>query len=434
MASPLTSIRNFFSLPKKEVANEKNLSGYIVPVQLQRLRQDVLSWRDAISEAERAYYPHRVKMMRMYYDTVLHGHVLACVKRRKQLTLLRECALVDTQGNALEQYNDLLRSSWFRLLMEYILDARFFGYSLIALGDMEDYAFPHLSMIKRHNIAPDRQYVGSFPYAPDGVHFLDEPYSNWHIWIPTPSDMGITNCGFGLLYSVAMYEIICRNLLGQNATAAELYGMPTRVGKTQKTDENERAQFEAALASMGSSGYIVLDGLDELELLAQKGSGEGSKIYADLEQRCEKKISKIILGHADALDSIPGKLGGGSGEESPVSQALEDIQQEDAIFLEAHINGQALPKLRALGFRVPENITFKFVNNHELDEQKERQNANNKLVAEIAQTMKNAGLQMDAKYFEEQTGIPTKEAATASPIAPPKLSQEVQNKLKMLYE
>ena len=36
------------------------------------------------------------------------------------------------------------------------------------------------------------------------------------------------------------------------------------------------------------------DTLDELDLLESKWNGQGFKIYADLEQRCEKKISKII--------------------------------------------------------------------------------------------------------------------------------------------
>ena len=35
---------------------EKNLRSYITPVQLQRIRHDVQMWRDAIKEAEQAWY------------------------------------------------------------------------------------------------------------------------------------------------------------------------------------------------------------------------------------------------------------------------------------------------------------------------------------------------------------------------------------------
>jgi hypothetical protein len=68
----------------------KNLSGYIAPVQLQRLRHDIQMWREAVTEAENAWYPQRVRMQRMYIDTILSGHTLACFQKRKDLTLMRD--------------------------------------------------------------------------------------------------------------------------------------------------------------------------------------------------------------------------------------------------------------------------------------------------------------------------------------------------------
>jgi hypothetical protein len=44
--------------------------------------------------------------------------------------------------------------------------------------------------------------------------------------------------------------------------------------------------------------------------------------------------------------------------------------------------------------------------------------------------MKNAGLEMDAKYFEERTGIPTKKIAIAPPVG---FSNKIKNKLEKLY-
>ena len=66
--------KNFLSdqLGVQSKKNVKNLSSHISPIQFQRLRQDVLSWRDCIREAENAWYPHRVKMQQLYNDTVLN--------------------------------------------------------------------------------------------------------------------------------------------------------------------------------------------------------------------------------------------------------------------------------------------------------------------------------------------------------------------------
>ena len=413
---------------------EKNLRSYITPVQLQRMRHDVQMWRDAVKEAEMAWFPHRVRMQRMYIDTILNGHTLACMNRRKDLTLLREWCFKNEAGVENEDLKKLFEKKWFDNFLEYAMDAIFYGYTLIKLDDLENDNFPKIGVIRRYNISPDRLNVTSYVYSLSGAQFMDEPYVNWHCWIPTINETGITECGYGLLYQVAVYEILCRNLLGQNADAAELYGMPTRVGTTTKTDEDERRAFESALANMGSAGYILKDAMDEVELIETKGNGQGFKIYENFEQRLEKKISKIILGHADALDSVPGKLGASDGEESPAWQAMEDKQQRDAKFIENAVNDILVPKLIALGFRDAEKLLeykFCFSNNVELQEERAFEDAQNLQIATIAKTMKDAGLEMSAEYFQERTGIITTKAEVIAP-APP-FSEKIKNKLAKLY-
>lgn len=425
---------------------KQNLRRYISPVQLARIRHDVELWRKAIDEAELAYFPHRVRMQRMFVDTILNGHTLACVGRRKDLTMLREWSFVNESGGENVEQKKLFNKAWFAQFIEYTLEARFFGYSLIALGDCINDEFPELGIIKRFNVSPDRLNVSSYVYSIDGAKFLDEEYAPYHVWVPTPSDVGVSNVGYGLLYNVAIYEIICRNLLGFNTDAAELYGMPARIGTTQKTEAEEVDKFEAALRDMGSSGYILKDALDQVELLESNGNGQGFKIYPDLEKRVEAKISKIILGHADALDATPGKLGSGQGgEESPAGQALMDKQTSDGTFVENVVNGMLIPKMIALGFTINTTYPFKFSNNHEKVEKRKNEDANNKITAEIAKTMKEAGLKMDAKYFEERTGIKTTEIEEPKEETPPvvpqvddetnkKLAKRVKNRLKELYK
>ena len=106
----LDRIKNVFAptvrdLPPKN--SERNLRNYISLVQLQRLRHDVAMWRECIQEAELAYFPHRVKMQRMYLDTVFNGHTYACIKRRKQLTMLREWEFKNKEGVESEQNEKL---------------------------------------------------------------------------------------------------------------------------------------------------------------------------------------------------------------------------------------------------------------------------------------------------------------------------------------
>jgi phage gp29-like protein len=421
------------NLGKDHSKTAQNLSNYITPVQLQRLRTDVSMWRDAVGEAERAYYPFRVKMQRVFIDTILNGHVFALMERRKDLTLLRKFEISDAKGKKNEELTEFFSNApWFGDFVNYSLDALFFGYSLISLGDIEGGKLKDVSIVPRWYVSPDREQVGSFIYATSGANFTEEPYNDWHIYVKTKSDNGVSPCGYGLMYQIALYEIFLRNTLGFNGDFVELFAMPYRVGKTTKTEEKERGELENAIKNMGSAGYAIVDPMDEIEFLESKTSGSAYKSYESLEQRCEQKVSKIILGHADAVDSTAGKLGAGQGEDSPVAQALEDKQTKDGRFIENIINNELIPRLKKLGVvNIPDGVTFKFLNDGEAQEQRQSEDASNLITAQIAQTMKNAGLQMDAEYFAERTGIKAEAVEVAPAVADKGNKEDLRNNLQV---
>lgn len=404
-------------------AIQRNLGNIINPVQLERLSVDLRDWRMAINEAEQAYYPHRVRMQRMFLDTELNGHVFACMERRKELNLLRKYEFYTGDMDSTAVDNNITNffrtegSMWFQTLREYIHDGLGYGYQLISLGDIEQGKPVMPKLIKRWNISPDREQVTSYIYSLSGLSWNDPRYSDYHIWVQTPTTSGASSCGYGYLYKVALYEILLRNILGYNADFVELYSQPYRVGKTSKTTEGERAELEAALQAMGSNGWAVIDPLDTIEFLETNLGGTGWQGYDNFEKRLEAKISKVILGHADALDSVPGKLGN-DGEKSPAQKALDAKQAKDAIFEENVINTQVIPKLRDLGVPLPEGLRYRLRNDAEVMDAKAVENKQNAEVATIAQTMKNAGLKMDAKYFTERTGIPCTEVAEEEPKDP----------------
>lgn len=418
--------------PRENAEQAKNnLNSYIANVQLQRIRQDVQSWRDAVVEAELAYYPHRVKQQRLYLDTALNGHVAACMERYADLVLLKDFKICNDAGEENEEWTKYFKTKWFYLFMRYTVDADFYGYNLIALGDMVDNQFPNLTIIKRHNISPDRLQVTPFVYSLSGVKFLEGDVADWHVWVPTPTETAISTCGYGLLYKVAVYEIFLRNLLGYNGDFVEMFAQPYRIGRTDKTNENERAVLEEALRLMGSSGYAVLDTQDTIEFLETSLGGNGYKGYESLEQRCQKYISKVFFGHSDAMDEQAGKLGASQGEDNPVYKAMRDRQVKICRNIESVINDTLIPKLQKLGIRIPAGFHFEFKNDEEKEAFRRKEDESNKITAEIYQTIKNAGGKPDWKYFEERTGIPVEEAPEPKPTQT--FKPEIQNKLDKIY-
>lgn len=428
--NPTTHLQGQQSLPSPI---KHNLSNYIAPVQLLRLKHDIRMWRDAVTEAELAYYPQRIKMQRMFLDTALNGHVKACTEKRKDLTLLRRFEIRDAKGKKLADPTLILQESeWFQKFISYTLDAIFYGYSLIALGDIQDNDLPNLTIIKRWNVSPDRFNVTSYDYAITGQDFRADDVKDWHVYVDTPTETGTSPCGYGLFYNVALYEIFLRNILGYNGDFVERYSMPYVHAKTTKQDESERGEFENAIANMGSAGYAITDPQDEIEFLEASLAGTGWNGYDNLENRCEKKISKLLLGHADAMDSTPGRLGADQGgDESPITKALSEKQIKDGRMVERIVNKKLLPRLISLGQMPDAGWKFVYLNDDEIQETIERETANAKALAEVGASLNKAGIKMSPEYFTQKTGIPVEMIEQPEPASP--MSESVKNKLKNLY-
>jgi hypothetical protein len=416
---------------------EKNLQNTVIPIALGRIVQTIGNWRDGVKEAEQAYYPYRVKMQQLYNDMQDEMHLAACVERRMDLTLMRDYSLVNANDKENPEWTKWLKeTTWFTDYQRYGLTALYRGYALVSLGDIVDNQLPELKLIEHSVISPDRKYVGAVIYDPTGISWQDEPYNKWHIYFDTPPDIGRGACGYGIFHKCAVPAIILRNNLSDFATFNQRYGMPILRGKTDKTDD-ERTNFFNELKNMGAAGTVVTDTLDEIEFIDNKAGGNGFKTYTELAALCQRMISKYILGHSDAIDSIPKRSGASEGNgqtpTTPVSEALSNIRSKDGKYIEP-FNNKLLDLLRYHGVSIPKDLKFKYKNDDEIEEAKSRKNQTNKTIADTAKVMKDAGLQPDAKWFEKETGIPCTPIATPPAIKPTEpLPTDIKNKLQLLY-
>jgi hypothetical protein len=433
-------------LSQNIVNDAKELNKYRGPVQLVRIKGDTSFWRSSIAEAERPLpaLPYRVQMQQIFIDTVLNGHVSACMQKRKNLTLLKKYAMVDEQGNENEEATKLIDTAWFNLIRNYIHDAKFYGYSLITFGDLIDGGFPNLQITRRADVSPDRLVLSSFQYIPTGINFMDEnekdpngnSYYDWSLYVTTPSENGVSVCGYGLLYKVALYEIIMRSIIGWNTDYIERYGQPTVVIKTIKDSEDERGAAEQAAQNLGSSGYMIMDKQDEFEYVETSNSGTGWQSYDNLEQRCKKIISSIILGHEDGISSTPGKLGSGQGgnkdvDDSPIGRALAECESIDSRFEENVINNHLLPKLIKLGFTQLAGLKYQLKNDQEEYIEEKRMSETALSWATIAKTMHDAGLNIDVDTFVENSGIKADRVVAPEPM---NFSSNLKAKLERVYK
>jgi len=393
----IASIKNIFKRGKKIDQNKRFH-------QVRRSKQDAASWRAAIIEAEQAFNPYRVKMQNLYMDTIVDSQVTSAMTRRKNLTLLKDFSICNEKGAIDEKATKIFKSNWFNLLLNYILDAQFFGYSLINWCEISNGELKDIELIKRQLVSPDRLVVSQYEYVFYGIDFNSPELRDWCLYVSTPTETGASKCGYGLLYKVGISEIYLRALAGNNADYVDMFGQPYRVGKTSK-DSPDRTILEEALQNMGSSGYAIIDPMDEIELLDAAAKGKGYESYDNFEERLHKKISKIILGHADALDSTPGKLG---GTNESVDKALREVEAIDNTFAENVVNNSLIPKLKNLGFVIPDGYYFKFSNDKEIQEAEKEKDESNERFAGIVKSLSESGYEVDPKVVEERTGYKIK--------------------------
>jgi len=409
----------FDNLFKKPAEVEKD-KGHTVPVNpqpLQRLKLDIQRWRNAVQTAEAVHNPYRVEVQRNYNEVAINAHIKACVERRLNLTLLRDYDFKKGETEVEIENTQLVKD-----IISQIIMAEFYGYSMLQLNDVVE-GIATVSSIPRERIIPEKRTISTASqYDVVGVKFDDPLYEPWLLWFPTPTETSNLKCGLGLFNVLAPYDIYIRNANTAWSEYQQIYGVPLRIGKTNTRERIMRDNMATMMSDMGRSGWAVIDIDDQIELVDGGKRGGASDNFLGLINYCEKVISKVILGHADALDSTPGKL----GAETSTENAISEIQQKDGLKVEQLLNTYVFPKLVNIGLKEFEGVEICFENNKEENaETLTTAEINNKLMANylIAYQM---GLQPDAKAVSELLGI---EFTNNEEV----LKETIQNRLSELY-
>lgn len=421
---------------RRGVPTPTSISNFISPIQFQRFAHDVFMWRDAIKEMELPFYPSRVKAQRMFMDTVENGYVKAVIERWKDLTRLRDYTVYQRKNGKEIESKDLTQQlsyqTWFDDYIDFALDAILYGYSLIEMGDIVDDSFPNISFTRRENIRPDgilgdtkSEILTSLIYAIDGVRIEDDPLIRMcNHWIPTKSNRGVSSCGYGLLYNIALCEIHLRHIMEWNMDYVEMFGMPIKKGTTNKTG-TARKKFKDFLKSSASNSWALLDKAtgDDITYEMVQNAGTAWKSYENVEVRLKDIIAQLVLGHTDAMKSTAGKLGGMQAankdgfNESLIEQAMNDKQTNAGDFICRKVNEVFAPRMRQLGKYVgskqiygllPEGYYFGLKNDKEEAETERRKNAQNLVKSNIAKNLSTAGFIRNAKELGKDMGMDLK--------------------------
>jgi phage gp29-like protein len=335
--------------------------------------------------------PSRQRLYDVYRDCEIDSHLTGCFGQIKGYVNARSFSLVkkDKKGEEDVDATELLNAVWFKDLVNHALDAKFWGHSLIQLGDPcinEDgkRMYDGVTLIPRKHVVPEYGYVTNT--AGDdwhgGVNYRQPPFSDWLIEVGGPHDLG-------LLLKAAPHTIPKKNMLAFWDQFGEVFGMPMRIAKTTVRDKGERSKIEKMLDHMGASFWALFQEGTDIEI-KESTRGDAFNVYDKRIDKCDAQLSKLILHQTMTIEN-----GSSLSQSETHLDVLKNLIEEYADGIRDMVNNQLLPKMAKHGFPV---AGLRFDWNYERDYTPEQQVA--------FETMITDRYEVPKEYFENKYGIP----------------------------
>jgi hypothetical protein len=276
-------------IPKNAIIRQK----IEYEIAIQRVQQDLAKWRNATLAAENIINPYRIELYRLAKDILLDAHINAVWNARKS-EILGNNFIVYKSGKIQDKQTDFLQRKWFFDFIDYAMDSKMWGFSLIQFGNIENNEFCDIDLVPRGYVRPEMNLVVPIFGALTGEDYTKSPYKEWILPIGEKLDLG-------LILKLGPLYIWKKTAMESWANYCQIFGVPSRVLKVDTTDIVALRNGQRMVKEMGSSLGAVIDKEDELEILEAKGSNVG-ETFIGLINLCNAEISKLVLGESSSMD------------------------------------------------------------------------------------------------------------------------------------
>lgn len=386
--------RNKYKIGGYNLASSKDrrrLQSLTVELKLQAealTQKDMRSWRQAWQRAIDIENPKRQSLYDIYRDVEVDLHLSGCVDQRKGFTQKKAFKLVDAKGKQDDEATTLLETVWFKDLVGYILDSRYWGHSLVQLGDVVSVdgkmSYTGVELVNRKHVIPEYGVIvieqsddwsSGFPYR-------EGPMADWVIEAGKPKDLG-------LYLKAATQTIPKKNMLAYWDQFGEIFGMPIRIAKTTARDPKDRTQIENMLSSMGAAAWGLFPDGTDIDI-KETTRGDAFNVYDKRIERANSELSKGILNQTMTIDN------GSSLSQSEVHlEVFENVVEKDADLVRDIVNGQLLPHMVKHGFPV-KGLRFEWDNS--IDYTPEQQLEYEKMILDR--------FEVNPQYLIDKYGVP----------------------------
>ena len=376
-------------------------------------QRDLASWRQAHQMALSVDNPSRQRLYDIYRDVDLDLHLSGCIGQLQGFIMSKSFKLSTEKDDTDDQALKYLETAWFKQFVKYVLQARYWGHSLIELGNVvtrEDgtLTLDGVSLIPRKHVIPEygRVTVNAGDSWESGIDYRQPPYSDSLVEVGAPDDLG-------LYLKAAIQTIPKKYALAFWDSFAEMFGLPIRVAKTTSRDQKDIDRLGKMMENMGSKAWAVLPAESEIEL-KESSRGDAYNVYDKRVDRANSELSKLVLLVTMTIED------GSSLSQSKVHlKVLDNLIYEIADLVRDTVNDQLLPKLCRMGFPL-KGLHFDW--DEPMDYTPEQQKAYEEMILN--------NYEVDGSYFEDKYGLPVGERRQNPLAGPAGSSSEGNDDLK----
>jgi phage gp29-like protein len=304
---------------------------------LSRIKVNINRWTYARQRSETRINPDNTDAARVHRDIEIDAHLWALMQTLRLKVIANDFTVFSEDKEVDEETTYKFKKKWFRNLIKHAVDSEFYGFSLVQLGDIVNGCYVDSELVPREYVVQQRDgikknlgdYTNLIPYN-EGI------YANWLIPIGEKRNLG-------LLDKAAPLVIKKKEVITAWSEAAEVFGMPIRIGKTSLQDEGRRQNMEDMLDNMGSAAWAVIDDDDDVELV-DTSKTDISNMFDKFIERVNSELSKLILSQTGTTDE---KTHVGSA--GVMENVLKDIVQSYIVKIEDIANEQLLPLMQKQG-------------------------------------------------------------------------------------
>lgn len=356
------------------------------------IEHDIQRWRYACQMARDYEYPNRQVLYDIYGDVNLDAHLTGTIGQLNGYITARSFKITNEKGEPDTEVIRYFNQPWFKSFVRYYLEARYWGHSLIELGDVVTDATGHLSfdgvtLIPRKHVVPDKCRITRLRGDDwrNGIDYREPPYSSWLIECGDRDDLGIFE-------KAAMHTIPKKYALAFWDTFAEMFGIPIRIVKTSSRDEAERAKMANMAKNMGANAWGLFDETTDIQLV-ESGKSDAFNVYDRRIDRANSELSKLILNQTMTIDD-----GSSLSQSQTHLDVLKNLVESLCDALRDVVNTKLIPLMILHGFPL-EGMTFDW--DYTIDYTPEQQVA--------IETMVLNNYDVPGDYFERKYGIPAGE-------------------------